>query len=251
MARLAVRDPILHQSPGPYSPRGNMGLAGFKITDEDTRVFIDLIYQKSGIVLAPDKKSLISSRLHKRLTALDLRSFREYLDYLFTSPERDSEIITMIGEITTNKTAFFREKHHFDYLVSHILPELASAGRTVLNIWCAGCSTGEEPYSLAMVLTENSRLAPAVQYPGRRSLDPRAASRAFGRLRQRRRNAHPRRVKAKIHADGKRRSKRTISRRSGIARARQIWPFQSDRPSLGHSRRDGHHLLPECHDLFR
>ncbi len=155
MARLAVRETILHQTAGPYSQRGNTGLVGFKITDEDTRVFIDLIYQKSGIVLAPDKKSLISSRLHKRLMALDLHSFREYLDYLFTSPDRDSEIITMIGEITTNKTAFFREKHHFDYLVSHILPQLASAGRTVLNIWCAGCSTGEEPYTLAMVLTEH------------------------------------------------------------------------------------------------
>ena len=153
MAGLA-REPMLHQTVSPYPPRGYTGLAGFKITDEDTRAFIALIYQKSGIVLAPDKKSLISSRLHKRLMALGLHSFREYLDYLFTSPDRDSEIITMIGEITTNKTAFFREKHHFDYLVSHVLPQLENAGRTILNIWCAGCSTGEEPYSLAMVLTE-------------------------------------------------------------------------------------------------
>lgn len=133
---------------------GSRGLGGFVLKDGETKEFIDLIYRESGIVLTPEKKSLISARLHKRLKALGLGSFAEYLHFLQTAPERDDEIIAMIDEITTNKTAFFREPHHFDYLVSHVLPSLATSDWSVLNIWSAGCSTGEEPYTLAMVLAE-------------------------------------------------------------------------------------------------
>ncbi len=124
------------------------------LTDAHARALISLIYDHSGIVLTNDKKSLIASRLQKRLKALRLRSFRDYLHYLQESPERDAEIVAMIDEITTNKTEFFRERQHFDYLVSDLLPGLATSDWTILNFWCAGCSTGEEPYSLAMVLAE-------------------------------------------------------------------------------------------------
>jgi len=122
------------------------------IADDVCREMIALIYQHSGIVLVPSKKAMISSRLSRRLRALELDSFRSYLEYLRTSPDREAEIVTMVSAITTNKTAFFRESHHFDYLVSTILPTLADHG--TINIWSAGCSTGEEPYTLAMVLTE-------------------------------------------------------------------------------------------------
>ncbi len=135
-------------------PYWSAGPQSFAISNEDTQEFIDLIYKKSGIVLAPNKKAMIVSRLSKRLRALQLESFREYLNFLQLSVDRDTEIVTMIGEITTNKTAFFRENHHFDYLTSTVLPLLARSGRSPINIWSAGCSTGEEPYTLAMVLTE-------------------------------------------------------------------------------------------------
>lgn len=96
----------------------------------------------------------MASRLHKRLKALRLRCFRDYLRYLDRSPGSEAEIVAMIDEITTNKTEFFREQQHFDFLVSEILPNLPRSDWTMLNFWCAGCSTGEEPYSLAMVLAE-------------------------------------------------------------------------------------------------
>ncbi len=134
--------------------RRNRGSLGFAMTEAETRDLIDLIYRQSGIVLTPSKKSLISSRLHKRLKILGLGSFRDYLDYLRHAPQRHAEMVAMIDEITTNKTAFFREHHHFEFLTSKLLPSLAMSQWSTLNIWSAGCSTGEEPYSLAMVLAE-------------------------------------------------------------------------------------------------
>ena len=129
--------------------------AAIVLKDSDARDLIALIYDHSGIgILTHDKKSLISSRLHKRLKILGLRSFRTYLDYLQYSPDRGNEMVAMIDEITTNKTEFFREHQHFDFLVSSILPSLVTSDWSVLSFWCAGCSTGEEPYSLAMVLAD-------------------------------------------------------------------------------------------------
>jgi chemotaxis protein methyltransferase CheR len=134
--------------------RGSGGPPGLALTDAEAHELVGLIYEHSGIVLTGDKKSLIASRLHKRVKALGLRSFRGYLDYLRHARESDAEIVAMIDEISTNKTEFFREHQHFDFLVSEVLPNLPRPDWTILNFWCAGCSTGEEPYSLAMVLAE-------------------------------------------------------------------------------------------------
>jgi chemotaxis protein methyltransferase CheR len=136
------------------SLRESGGPSGLSLRDSDARDLIALIYERSGIVLTSDKKSLISSRLHKRLRILGLSSFRKYLIYLQSSPERDAELVTMIDEITTNKTEFFREHQHSDSLTSTILPDIARSDWSILNFWSAGCSTGEEPYTLAMVLAE-------------------------------------------------------------------------------------------------
>ncbi len=143
----------MQQASRPVSPAEDQGAAS-SISDGDMRKFIDLIYQRSGIVLAVDKKSMITSRLYKRVKALELVSFRAYMEYLQSAPARDAEIATMIGEITTNKTAFYRESHHFDYLTGTLLPSFAKSGRPAINVWSAGCSTGEEPYTLAMVMAE-------------------------------------------------------------------------------------------------
>jgi len=118
-----------------------------------------LIYDEAGINLNSDKKTMMEIRLKRRLRSLDVASYGEYCDHVFTPEGRESELVHLIDVITTNKTDFFREAGHFDYLVSSALPDLArrnGATRKSL-VWSAGCSTGEEPYTLAMVLSEYSR----------------------------------------------------------------------------------------------
>ena len=118
------------------------------------------IYKLCGIQLPETKISLIEGRVRKRIKALGLKSFREYLDYWGTSTGKDRELIPLINAVTTNKTDFFREKAHFDYLLETVLEEFDSSHGGNFTLWSAGCSTGEEPYTLAMLLKEyyeNSR----------------------------------------------------------------------------------------------
>jgi chemotaxis protein methyltransferase CheR len=125
-----------------------------------------LIYDKSGINLSGEKKTMMEIRLKRRLRSLDISSFREYCDLVFSPHHRDHELVHLIDVITTNKTDFFREAGHFDFLVSTALPELAAqngASRKSL-LWSAGCSTGEEAYTLAMVLSEYLQERPGLQF---------------------------------------------------------------------------------------
>jgi len=120
-----------------------------------------LIYEECGINLAPGKRIMVEARLRKRLKPLGIPSLHEYCGYLFSEAGRRAELVQMIDVITTNKTDFFRERGHFDYLVRETLPLLeratgAGVGRPCA-LWSAGCSTGEEPYTLAMVLSDYSR----------------------------------------------------------------------------------------------
>jgi chemotaxis protein methyltransferase CheR len=111
-----------------------------------------LLYRVCGIALRPGKESLVRARLTKRIAALGLESFDAYLAYL----DRDAsgrELVTMIDVLTTNKTSFFREVQHFDYLRQRIVPHLRMV-RQPLRFWSAGCSSGEEPYTLAIVFCE-------------------------------------------------------------------------------------------------
>jgi chemotaxis protein methyltransferase CheR len=111
-----------------------------------------ILYSYSGIRLTSGKEELVRSRLMKRLRALGLNSFRSYLRYI-KEDRTSAELYTMIDSLTTNKTSFFREKQHFEYMRARIIPELKKRG-TVVRIWSAGCSSGEEPYSIAMLLHE-------------------------------------------------------------------------------------------------
>jgi chemotaxis protein methyltransferase CheR len=125
-----------------------------------------LIYEESGINLSADKKTMMEIRIKRRLQTRRIASFGEYCDLVFTPQGREVELIHLIDVITTNKTDFFRESGHFDYLVSKALPDLAArhgAARKSL-IWSAGCSTGEEPYTLAMVLCEYAQGAPGFRF---------------------------------------------------------------------------------------
>jgi chemotaxis protein methyltransferase CheR len=125
-----------------------------------------LICEESGIHLSSEKKTMMEVRLRRRLRSLNISSFKEYCGLVFAPGGKETELVHLIDVISTNKTDFFRENGHFDYLVSKALPELAArkgASRKCL-IWSAGCSTGEEPYTLAMVLNEYSQGCPGFRF---------------------------------------------------------------------------------------
>jgi chemotaxis protein methyltransferase CheR len=126
------------------------------------------IQDEYGIKMPPSKKTLLECRLRKRMRALGMESFEEYVEYAFFSESGHDELIHMIDAVTTNKTDFFREPSQFDVLIKGVLPEVVEgrgAGvRRPLRVWSAGCSTGEEPYSLAMVLSEYRQWCPEFDF---------------------------------------------------------------------------------------
>ncbi len=126
------------------------------------------IHSKLGIKVPPVKKTMLEARLRKRLRHLGIRSYDEYCDYLFSPEGLQDELHHMIDVVTTHKTDFFREPVHFDYLAQKALPALLSkdfpGGGKRLVVWSAGCSTGEEPYSIAVVLSEVSRKLKRFQF---------------------------------------------------------------------------------------
>jgi chemotaxis protein methyltransferase CheR len=128
------------------------------ISEKDFARLSRFIHDECGIKMPDSKKVLLEARLRKRLRELGLNSFTEYCDYVFSPEGSNDELIHMIDVVTTNKTDFFREPKHFDYLVQTALPHLINCYganiRRKYNVWSAGCSTGEEPYTLAMVLNE-------------------------------------------------------------------------------------------------
>ena len=133
----------------------------FIITDKDFEILRQLVNYYTGITLSDSKRELIYSRLAGRLRKNKLRKFSDYCRLLQEDAEGE-EVTYFRNAITTNLTSFFREEHHFDYLKNVILPEYKknSALKKRLRIWSAGCSTGEEPYSIAMVLKESSYIPP-------------------------------------------------------------------------------------------
>jgi chemotaxis protein methyltransferase CheR len=128
------------------------------LRDREFHRFSSFIYDNVGIKMPPAKKTMLEARLQKRLKALGIPSFEEYGDYVFSQEGRATELIHLIDVVTTNKTDFFREPGHFDFMVKIALPTILQSRGDVLRdpvkIWSAGCSTGEEPYTLAMVLSE-------------------------------------------------------------------------------------------------
>jgi chemotaxis protein methyltransferase CheR len=126
----------------------------------------ELIYAEAGIRLGSGKKTMLEGRIKRRLIALDLSSYSQYCDFLFGQRGLKEELVSLIDVVTTNKTDFFREAGHFNFLVEKALPELTArdeGGRPLL-IWSAGCSTGEEPYTLAMVLSEYALTHPGFRF---------------------------------------------------------------------------------------
>ena len=123
------------------------------MTEAEFRVFGEFIQSRLGIRMPRNKKGMLESRLIKRLRKLGISSYKKYREYLFSSQGMEAELPHLIDVVTTNKTEFFRENDHFEILAKNILPswtEKSSSG--FLTLWSAGCSTGEELYTAAMVL---------------------------------------------------------------------------------------------------
>ncbi len=129
-----------------------------KMSDREFKLFSELIYSEFGIKMPPTKKVMLTSRLNKRLRARGFESFKHYYDYVCSPEGRSEEYDLMADVVTTNKTEFFREAVHFDVLRREVLPELVQRKRfktqRKLFFWSAGCSTGEEAYTLGIVLSE-------------------------------------------------------------------------------------------------
>lgn len=125
----------------------------FSFTDTDFNFLAKLVNQHTGIVLADHKRNMVYSRLARRLRQLKMTSFAEYCDFL-SSDTSDSEMMDFVNAITTNLTGFYRESHHFDHLKG-VLQDIQKAGKSKrIRIWSSACSSGQEPYSIAMTMTD-------------------------------------------------------------------------------------------------
>ncbi|HTY42410.1 MAG TPA: protein-glutamate O-methyltransferase CheR [Thermoanaerobaculia bacterium] len=121
------------------------------LSEREFALFQALILREAGIYLAPAKKALLVGRLSKRLRALNLSSFGEYYRRIVDEDDRE-ERVQMLDCVSTNETHFFREPRQFEFLERQVIPVWKERGPRLLRLWSAGCSTGEEPYSLAMLL---------------------------------------------------------------------------------------------------
>jgi chemotaxis protein methyltransferase CheR len=126
----------------------------FELTDADFKRLREIVHARTGIALSDAKRELVYGRLARRLRKLKLTSFAEYCQLVESAGSEELQELT--NAITTNLTSFFRENYHFEQLSVETLPQIASkrAAARRIRLWSAGCSTGEEPYSLAMVLRE-------------------------------------------------------------------------------------------------
>lgn len=142
------------------------GVTLLRMQDKVFERFSEFIKTELGIKMPASKKTLLEARLQKRLRELCLSSHEEYCDYLFSPSGMEEELPNLVDVVTTNTTDFFREPKHFEILTNRVLPEFLRTRTSVkpCQIWSAGCSSGEEPYTLAMVGSEFARVNPGFQF---------------------------------------------------------------------------------------
>ena len=137
-----------------------------KMTTEDFRKLSRFITEHAGIKMPDAKKVMLQSRLQKRLRHLNMSNYKEYVDYVFSENGIQNELIHMLDVVSTNKTDFFREPVHFEFLEKNLLPEYINQfplSRSI-KIWSAGCSSGEEVYTIAITLAEFQKNHPGLGY---------------------------------------------------------------------------------------
>lgn len=134
----------------------HLKIGSLMMTDETFSLFSEFIQEELGIKMLKNKQVMLQARLMKRLRALRMETYEEYYEYLFSQEGHERELPYFVHQVTTNKTDFFREPAHFQFMVDHALPTLIRENkyswRTPLRIWSSACSTGEEPYTIAMVM---------------------------------------------------------------------------------------------------
>jgi chemotaxis protein methyltransferase CheR len=138
--------------------------ASDRLSERNFRRLAELIQGYSGIKMPATKRTMLEGRLRRRLRVLGVETLQGYCDFLFEEDGLQSELIHLMDAVTTNKTDFFREPAHFQFLQTKALAEFAERGRRDVKAWSAACSVGAEPYSLAMVLEENRRVRPNQDY---------------------------------------------------------------------------------------
>ena len=131
------------------------------ISEEEFRSLRDLIREKFGIYYDDSKQFLLQSRLQTRLIKRSVESFAAYHRFLTLNPEREAEFGELASVLSNNETYFFRERSQLDILAKEVVDEHYRGGGGILKVWSAACSTGEEPFSLAMTLLENKRIPPS------------------------------------------------------------------------------------------
>jgi chemotaxis protein methyltransferase CheR len=128
------------------------------MSSEEFRLLRDFVYQHCGLNFTEDSKYLLEKRLGKRLLQHNLKTFKDYYYFLRYNPNKEQELSEVIDQLTTNETYFFREDFQLKTFVEDILPEIRKRkereGQKSLRIWSAGCSSGEEPYTIAMLLLD-------------------------------------------------------------------------------------------------
>jgi chemotaxis protein methyltransferase CheR len=136
-----------------------------ELSEEDFNVFSRFIYTEFGIKMPPIKRVMLQGRLLKRIRDLGLNSYSDYKKFLFSKEGQDKELLHFLSVVTTNKTDFFREPAHFIFLNDEVLPGfIPSTTQRPLKVWSAGCSSGEEPYTISIVLNEFERLNPFFKF---------------------------------------------------------------------------------------
>ncbi len=141
--------PTLDLAPAGYDAPGSE-----QVSRRNFAQLADYIYSTAGIKMPESKKTMLEGRLRRRMRALSLPSLDAYCDHLFVDGGLENEGLHLLNAVTTNKTDFFREPAHFDYLRAEVLPELLNQRVDPVRAWSAACSTGMEPYTLAMVLDD-------------------------------------------------------------------------------------------------
>ena len=148
-----------------YNSNPDLDCFRAQLSDTDFMDFSKFIYSKYGIKMPSIKKIMLQGRLLKRIRELKMSSFSEYKEYFFSQEGQQREILQFLNVVTTNKTDFFREPIHFNYLNEVVLPERQQQKITdIFRIWSSACSSGEEPYTIAIVLNEHQSLNPSFRF---------------------------------------------------------------------------------------
>lgn len=141
-------------------------LTGRKLSDKDFERLSNLVSERCGIKMPATKKTMLEARLGKRLRQLGLNDVSSYCQLLFEGGCPEDELVSLLDVVTTNTTEFFREPRHYDIFRQEVLPAwmAATGGRRALEVWSAGCSSGQEPYTLAIVLSEYARTVQPINF---------------------------------------------------------------------------------------